>query len=144
MAEFSDMGTALEEGLGLLPSSRADRSGRAANRATAEGVPTHPNQVDRKRIERALEQRMRYRYVTPSVHEARDGYRITSPCCSRRIRSDGGVIDIAWLQYIDSARSWGLFRKDHERSCWELRSQFASLMAALDELIRDPEHVYWQ
>ena len=45
----------------------------------------HPNDLDRKRIERALKVRKRYRYVTPNVTTTVGGYRIESPCCSRNI-----------------------------------------------------------
>lgn len=41
----------------------------------------HPNDVDRKRIERAIKTRKRYRYVSPSVLAVSGGYRIESPCC---------------------------------------------------------------
>lgn len=34
---------------------------------TMVGMPAHPNDLDRKRIERALKARKRYRYVSPSV-----------------------------------------------------------------------------
>ena len=57
----------------------------------------HPNDLDRKRIERALKSRKRYRYVTPSVTTTIGGYQIESPCCSRNIDRDGGVVDVALL-----------------------------------------------
>ena len=52
----------------------------------------HPNDLDRKRIERALAKRARYRYVLPRVLPEARGYRIESPCCSRNIDAEGGVI----------------------------------------------------
>jgi hypothetical protein len=114
------------------------------DRTTVPVPAMHPNDIDRKRIERALDRRVRYRYVTPEVRAARDGYRVVSPCCSRRIRPDGGVIDIAWLRYVGSSRRWRLYRKDHERVCWELREEFANLFDALEELALDADHAYWQ
>lgn len=114
------------------------------DRISVPAPAMHPNDIDRKRIERALDRRARYRYVTPEVHVARDGYRIVSPCCSRRIRPDGGVIDIAWLRYVGASRRWRLYRKDHERICWELREEFANLFDALEELTLDADQAYWQ
>ena len=66
-------------------------------------MSAHPNQLDCKRIERALGRRERYRYVTPQVipDEEEHGYRIESPCCSRNVEPSGGIIDIALLKYLD-------------------------------------------
>jgi hypothetical protein len=114
------------------------------DRSTVAAPAMHPNDIDRKRIERALDRRARYRYVTPEVRAVRNGYRVVSPCCSRRIRPDGGVIDIAWLRYVGSSRRWRLYRKDHNRVCWELREEFANLFDALEELSLDADHAYWQ
>ena len=63
----------------------------------------HPNEFDHKRIERALDQRERYRYVAPQViaDEDEHGYRIESPCCSRNVEPAGGIIDIALLKYLN-------------------------------------------
>lgn len=71
----------------------------------------HPNDLDRKRIERALKSRKRYRYVTPSVTTTIGGYRIESPCCSRNIDRDGGVVDVALLLHDAEGARWQLFRK---------------------------------
>ena len=49
------------------------------------------------RLERALRERVRYRYVTPNVLREGTSYRIQSPCCSRTVDPSGGVIDIALL-----------------------------------------------
>ena len=43
-----------------------------------------PNDLDLKRIQRGLESRRRYRYVSPVVAPVEAGYRIEAPCCSRR------------------------------------------------------------
>ena len=103
----------------------------------------HPNDVDRKRIERALEARARYRYVSPEVRPAEDGYRIESPCCSRNIDPAGGTIDIARLEYAGGLRRWRLYRKDHARSEWTLVGEFGALTALLQMLNQDPERIFW-
>ena len=113
-----------------------------ANAATA-GSP-HPNEVDCKRIERALAQRHRYRYVSPEVCPTQQGYRIESPCCSRNVDKDGGVIDIAWIEYDAASRSWRLHRKDHAQSTWLLYQEFETLAQLLQQLNLDPERIFWQ
>lgn len=103
----------------------------------------HPNQVDRKRIARALEQRERYRYVTPQVipDDVEHGYRIESPCCSRNVEPAGGIIDIALLKYLKP--HWLLYSKDHTYSTWVLHSVVDTLNAALEILLPDEERVFW-
>jgi hypothetical protein len=100
-----------------------------------------PNQVDRKRIERKLKNRARYRYVHPSVISENGGYRIESPCCSRNVDHEGGVIDIARLEYANGV--WRLYRKDHRQNLWLLHAETATLSAALDILLPDSERVFW-
>lgn len=46
-----------------------------------------------RRLERALRERVRYRYVQPNVLIEGSSYRIQSPCCSRKVDPTGGVID---------------------------------------------------
>ncbi|MDR3463980.1 MAG: DUF3024 domain-containing protein [Beijerinckiaceae bacterium] len=104
----------------------------------------HPNDLDRKRIERALGRRARYRYVSPRVLPEATGYRIESPCCSRNIDADGGVIDVALIEYDDSDRTWSLYRKDHHAGNWELYSRHSRLAELLDHLNIDPERKIWQ
>jgi hypothetical protein len=104
----------------------------------------HPNDVDRKRIERALQNRARYRYVTPVVRPTANGYRIESPCCSRNIDPDGGDIDIARLEYQRSARAWRLYRMQHTTREWQYYAEFATLDALLEQLNHDPERLFWQ
>ena len=104
----------------------------------------HPNDLDRKRIERALKARKRYRYVVPSVRAVMGGYLIESPCCSRNIDADGGIIDVALLQYDDDLGSWQLYRKDHGSERWDLHSTHARLPELLDLLNIDPERTFWQ
>jgi len=100
-----------------------------------------PNQVDRKRIERKLEKRARYRYVHPKVIADDGGYRIECPCCSRNVDHEGGVIDIARLAYVASL--WRLYRKDHKLNTWHLHAETATLQAALDILLPDTDRVFW-
>jgi len=103
----------------------------------------HPNQIDHKRIERALAQRERYRYVMPRViaDEEEHGYRIESPCCSRNVEPQGGNIDIALLKYFKP--HWLLYRKDHIYSAWALHSVVDTLQAALGILLPDEERIFW-
>jgi hypothetical protein len=110
------------------------------------GAPlsAHPNELDRKRIERSLKARQRYRYVKPRVVPVAGGYRVVSPCCSRNIDPDGGEIDVALL-YWDSARAvWRLLWKDHNAATWELHSMYERLGLATDVLNADPERLFWQ
>jgi hypothetical protein len=104
----------------------------------------HPNEVDQKRIERALGARARYRYVNPEVWAEEGGYRIQSPCCSRNIDKSGGVIDIARLEYMAESQAWRLYRKDHGRGEWQLYREFIALNALLQFLNQDPERIFWQ
>ena len=107
-------------------------------------VDIQPNDVDRKRIERAITGRVRYRYVTPTVIAVDDGYRIESPCCSRNIDKAGGRIDIAWLEYLPPRRGWRLYRKDHTAQQWVYYDEFATLKLLLEELNQDTERLFWQ
>jgi len=104
----------------------------------------HPNDLDRKRIERALKSRKRYRYVTPSVLTAVGGYRIESPCCSRNIDAKGGVVDVALLLHDPDHAKWELFRRDHTKGLWQLDSIHERLPLALERLNADPERRFWQ
>ncbi len=116
----------------------------AVSRDAATMRPAHPNDFDRKRIERALKTRKRYRYVKPSVAPVTGGYRIESPCCSRNIDPEGGVVDVALLLYDPDASAWKLFRKDHERQAWVLHSTGERLTCLIDALNADPERKFWQ
>lgn len=104
----------------------------------------HPNDVDRKRIERVLEQRQRYRYVTPQVRPEPGGYRIESPCCSRTVDKDGGLIDIARLGYLADRRAWRLDRMDHGSGQWVPEGEYATLTDALQRLNEDAQRVFWR
>jgi hypothetical protein len=107
-------------------------------------LSAHPNEMDKKRIERALQSRRRYRYVSPSVLTVGGGYRIESPCCSRNIKEDGGVIDVAMLLFDGDRGLWRLFRRDHARQAWELHSTYNRLHELLEGLNADPERAFWQ
>ncbi|WP_257170744.1 DUF3024 domain-containing protein [Bradyrhizobium sp. SRS-191] len=107
-------------------------------------LPAHPNELDRKRIERALKSRKRYRYVEPAVVPVDEGYQVRSPCCSRNIDKDGGVIDVALLRHDPAKTMWKLFWRDHAKGSWELHSVHQRLTAAVDELNADPERIFWQ
>jgi hypothetical protein len=104
----------------------------------------HPNDVDRKRIEKALSSRERYRYVSPEVHADEGGYRIQSPCCSRNVDKEGGVIDIARLEYAGGQQGWRLYRKDHALCEWRFYAEFNALGELLQLLNKDPDRIFWQ
>jgi len=105
--------------------------------------PPHPNDVDRKRIERALASRARYRYVTPEVIAAENGYIVRSPCCSRNVDADGGTIDIAWLTWDSLWQCWLLHCKDHTTGRWTQIADFFSLAEALRPVLDDPHRLFW-
>ena len=94
------------------------------------------------RLERALRERVRYRYVRPQVLQEGDAFRIQSPNCSRKIDPSGGVIDIALLVPHEANR-WCLCSCDHANASWEPQLQNAELDAALDLLCVDPERQFW-
>ncbi len=114
-----------------------------SNETTSER-PAHPNDFDRKRVERALQARKRYRYVSPSVAMVPQGYRIESPCCSRNVDSNGGVVDVALLLHDAERAVWQLFRKDHGDRTWHLHSTHERLSALLEGLNADPGREFWQ
>jgi hypothetical protein len=116
----------------------------AVLRRVDAGLPAHPNELDCRRIERALRSRQRYRYVTPNVAGVAGGYLIESPCCSRNIEAEGGVIDVALLRYDNAGAAWQLSRKDHGRGVWVLHSTHQRLASVTDVLNADPERVFWQ
>jgi hypothetical protein len=73
-----------------------------------------------------------------------DGYRIASPCCSRNIDPDGGVVDIALLLYTPGDQPWRLYRRDHELRQWFLHSSARRLDNLLALLLADPRRLFWQ
>lgn len=93
-------------------------------------------------IERALKDRVRYRYVQPTVLTEGEGFRIEAPCCSRNVDREGGVIPIALLTpYPDG--SWSLHARDHAAGTWVTQAQGLSLVEALDTLCVDAERRFW-
>ena len=108
------------------------------------GMAAHPNELDRRRIERLLKRRKRYRYVSPNVEAVTSGYRVESPCCSRNIDRDGGIVDVALLLHDADSSTWQLFRKDHATNAWELHSTYGRLHDVLNRLNADPERTFWQ
>lgn len=104
---------------------------------------SQPNEMDWRRIERALEKRERYRYVSPSVIPEHGGYRIASPCCSRKVDPEGREIDIARLEYDAQLDSWHLYSKDHARNEWLLQAD-GRLHELLSYLNADPQRIFWQ
>lgn len=119
-----------------------------ANRHEAGGgaasAPRHPNEFDAIRIRRAIRARARYRYVTPTVSMAEDGYLIRSPCCSRKIEPAGAEIDVARLCWDEGAAAWLLLRKDHRLDCWIEDSRHPRLVELFDRLNADPQKLFWQ
>jgi hypothetical protein len=110
--------------------------------ANGEGV-YQPNAFDRKHVERAIKQRIRYLYVTPALHIVDGGFRIESPCCSRRVDAEGGTIDIALLLCPEPG-VWMLYNKDHSAAKWQLHGRYKWLSDLLEELKKDPQQKFWQ
>ena len=107
-------------------------------------VDPHPNEFDLKRIERMLEHRVRYRYVSPVVQAIDEGYLVMSPCCSRNIDAGGGVIDIARIKYDYPKNEWRIYHKDHGLAVWVLHSTAKTLHELISHLNEDPSRVFWQ
>ncbi|MCK1417296.1 MULTISPECIES: DUF3024 domain-containing protein [unclassified Bradyrhizobium] len=110
------------------------------SREVPVGLIPHPNELDRKRIERALISRKH----SPSVTPVKAGYLIESPCCSRNIENDGGQMEVALFHYDAVSGIWKLFFKNHARGSWKFYSIFHRLASAIDELNTDPERLFWQ
>jgi hypothetical protein len=94
------------------------------------------------RLERALRERVRYRYVQPNVLVEGNSYRIESPCCSRKVDPTGGMINIALLVPHEGNR-WCLCSRDHVNHTWVARFQNESLDAVLDLLCVDSDRQFW-
>jgi hypothetical protein len=94
------------------------------------------------RLEQALRQRARYRYVRPRVvHDSR-GFLVQSPCCSRNVDPTGGLIDIALLVHGEQGR-WSLCARDHAHATWVARFEHESLDTLLNALCTDSERQFW-
>lgn len=102
-----------------------------------------PNELDLRRIERLLEQRCRYRYVTPAVTACPNGYLIDSPCCSRNTDPFGGRIDIAKLEYDPGLEVWKLYSKDHAKERWQFHLLDQRLSVLMASLNRDAGRLFW-
>jgi len=107
-----------------------------------------------RRLERALRQRVRYRYVRPRVLREGEGFRVESPCCSRNVDPAGGVIDIALLspaaphdargrRAAKAPRGWRLHARDHVAGAWVLQHESERLDELLDLLCVDAQRVFW-
>jgi hypothetical protein len=117
---------------------------RTVSKIGDAATSVQPNEFDYRRIQRALEQRRRYRYVAPLLFKTANGYRVRSPCCSRNVDPDGGVIDIALLLFDERKGNWRLLRKDHEIGVWEFDSEFPRLAELLNHLNEDAERRFWR
>lgn len=116
----------------------------AIQKSAALPARQHPNEVDCRRIERAIEKRTRYRYVHPSVQPIENGYCVRSPCCSRKVDPDGGMVDVALVQYAQGFRPWQLHRKVHSANEWLLHAEYERLGDLLEQLNADPQRAFWQ
>lgn len=121
---------------------RRCRRGRAPDTESRPAGP-QPNDLDLRRVLAALDGRARYRYVTPVVDGIEGGYQVSSPCCSRNIDPQGGVIRIARLYYAEGQDEWLLYRRDHAAGIWVLHGCSRRLTALLEQLRDDPGRVFW-
>lgn len=138
MSASVSTGEATAEGAATLPRAPAFQP-----RVSLAG--SQPNELDRMRIVRAIVSRKRYKYVSPTVRAVQNGYLIESPCCSRRVDPEGGIIDVAFFRFVHAAaQPWHLYRKNHERGEWELHSMHERLQEVLVLLNADPDRVFWQ
>lgn len=115
--------------------------------AAARTAPPDPTAAQvvgfmRPFIERALKDRVRYRYVQPTVLQEGGGFRIEAPCCSRNVNREGGVIDIALLTPSPDGR-WRLQSRDHAAGVWDTHAEGLLLGEALDTLCVDAERRFW-
>lgn len=110
---------------------------------TSAGGLLQPNEFDRKRIERTVAARRRYRFVKATVRAAEGGLRVESPCCSGRVDPNGGPVNIALLLYREPG-VWQLHRMDHQAAEWLLHRTYAKLGDLLDELKNDAAQLFWQ
>ena len=94
------------------------------------------------RLERALRERVRYRYVKPNVLREGENFRIQSPCCSRNVDPSGGMIDIALL-VPHAEQRWCLLARDHVSNSWIARFENKPLDELLDALCVDDERQFW-
>ncbi|PXW94411.1 hypothetical protein C7444_114110 [Sphaerotilus hippei] len=98
--------------------------------------------LSRRRIERALERRARYKYVQPRLEREGHGWKIVSANCSRNIDPMGGEIDIAWFE--PEGDRWALHARDHASGRWVRKGAGLTLPRALDLVCEDRDREYWQ
>ncbi|TCF97534.1 hypothetical protein BZM26_30880 [Paraburkholderia strydomiana] len=98
--------------------------------------------LTKRQIEQALRERARYRYVLPRVLRDGQGFRVESPCCSRNVDVNGGLIDIARLTRDDDGM-WHLSARDHTSHRWMPQHESTDLAELLDTLCIDRECVFW-
>lgn len=115
---------------------------RAADQPGQRPAPD-PGELVRRRIERALRARRRYRYVQPFVVAQEGGFVVLSPCCSRNVDASGGTIAIARLEEDPEHGQWRLFSREHSSACWRLGAQ-GRLSELLEMLQQDPQRNYWK
>ncbi|REE18513.1 hypothetical protein B0G76_1624 [Paraburkholderia sp. BL23I1N1] len=115
------------------PEAAAPRDGLRASR---------PFDLTQRQIEQALRERTRYHYVLPRVLRDGQGFRVESPCCSRNVDANGGLIDIAWLTR-DEDGMWHLSARDHASHRWMPQHESTGLAELLDTLCIDRECVFW-
>ena len=113
-----------------------------ASSARTAGVVFEAPEFIRRRIERALRARARYRYVHPEVISTSEGWLIVSPCCSRTVDHAGGVIDIAQIRR-SSSEVWTLFARDREMERWCAVDSANRLEEILALLCADPLRIFW-
>jgi hypothetical protein len=94
------------------------------------------------RMQRALRERLRYRYVQPQVLREGDCFRIQSPCCSRNVDPEGGLIDIALL-IPNGPASWSLCSRDHANQAWVAQLRDQRLDTLLEALCVDDARQFW-
>lgn len=116
-------------------------SAAAAAMTTPQPTVLCSGGLEQRRIEGALRSRVRYRYVQPQVLVEGEGWRVVSPCCSRRVDPDGGIIDIALLEPLGGLR-WRLYARDHTASRWRAVEE-GVLSRLLEHLSCDPLHRFW-
>lgn len=97
--------------------------------------------ADSVRILDALRERVRYRYVQPVVLPVGAGWKVVSPCCSRNVDDEGGVIDIAWLE--PTTLGWRLHSRDHAAQRWVVQAEASEMSELLDMLCLDSQRVFW-
>lgn len=104
----------------------------------------HPNELDLRRITRAIEKRQRYRYVSPQVMPVDGGYLVTSPCCSRNVDPSGGQIFIALIQFDCDQSLWRIHSRNHDLAEWQPFAQSPRLGEILNCLNEDTDRIFWQ